>query len=274
MIRLIALDLDGTMLDPAGQVTQQVKSAIAQARSSGVKVVLSTGRSGQEAADFVCQAGCDPLAVCLGGAALIDTETQTQLRRWDMPPESGRRALALCLDREIELMIFAGDQILLDPFSKQSQLRTFPCEAFHRAAVVTDDPLAYLQRHRLPVTKIHGDWNPAAYPLKELSALPGVELTSSNGHDFELLPAGVDKGRALALLAMLYGVALEECAAVGDNENDLSMFRAVGMPIAMGNASPAAKRAAARTVADNAHNGAAQAVLSCLEGWREGGPCF
>ena len=70
MIRLIALDLDGTLLDPAGQITDETKAAIAQARQAGIKVVLSTGRSVQEAADFSAQAGCDNLSVCLGGAVL------------------------------------------------------------------------------------------------------------------------------------------------------------------------------------------------------------
>lgn len=265
MIQLIALDLDGTLLDPSGQITQATKDAIAQVRAKGIKVVLATGRSGQEAADFVRQAGCDALAACLGGAILIDTSTQTHLRRWDMPQDSGRKALELCLNKEIELMIFAGDQIVLDPFSKQSQLTTFPYEVFHRTAVVTQDPLGYLEEHQLPLTKIHGDLNPPAYPLKELAALPGLELTSSNDHDFELVPAGVSKGRTLALLSMMYGIPLDSCAAVGDSENDLSMLRAVGTPIAMGNASPIVKQTAVRVVADNAHDGVAQAILSCLD---------
>ena len=48
------------------------------------------------------------------------------LRRWDMPEESGRRVLELCLGREIELMIFAGEEIVVDPFSKESLSRTTP----------------------------------------------------------------------------------------------------------------------------------------------------
>ncbi|MFQ9473737.1 MAG: HAD family hydrolase [Oscillospiraceae bacterium] len=98
-----------------------------------------------------------------------------------------------------------------------------------------------------------------------MAALPGVSLTASNDHDFELVPAGVNKGRALALLALMWGIPLERCAAVGDSANDLEMLQAVGCPIAMGNAAPQVQAAAARTVADNSHDGAAQAILSCLE---------
>ena len=118
MIRLIALDLDGTLLDPAGRITQASKDAIARARAAGVRVVLNTGRPIQEAVWFAGEAGCDALLSCLGGAAVVDGVRGETLRRWDMPEESGRRALELCLGREIELMIFAGEEIVVDPFPR------------------------------------------------------------------------------------------------------------------------------------------------------------
>lgn len=265
MVKLISLDLDGTLLDPASRVTQETKDAIAQARKAGVRVVLNTGRSIQEGAAFAKEAGCDSLVSALGGAALADGEKGVLLRRWDMPEETAARALELCLNRNIELMIFAGEEILMDPFSKESLMRTFPSPVFHEAGVVTEDPVAYLKEHDLPLTKIHGDWNPGNYPLAELAALPGVQLTSANDHDFELVPAGVDKGKALALLAMMYGLSLQDCAAVGDSENDLGMLRVVGTPIAMGNAASQVKEAACRVAPGNAEEGVAWAIRSCLE---------
>ncbi|MCF2596808.1 Cof-type HAD-IIB family hydrolase [Pseudoflavonifractor phocaeensis] len=265
MIKLIALDLDGTLLDPSGRITPGAKEAIAQAREKGVRVVLNTGRPIPEAIWFAREAGCDNLISCLGGAALVDGSTGMVLRRRDIPEPSDRQVLELCLGRRIELMIFAGDQILLDPFSKDSLLRTYPYPAFHDNAVVTEDPLAYMEEHGLPLTKIHGDWNPSAYPLEALKALPGVELTCSNDHDFEVVAAGVDKGKTLALLAMMYGVLLQDCAAVGDSDNDLPMLKAVGTPIAMGNASAAIKEIACRTAPANGEEGVAAAILSCLE---------
>ena len=131
MIRLIALDLDGTLLDPAGRITQASKDAIARARAAGVRVVLNTGRPIQEAVWFAGEAGCDALLSCLGGAAVGDGVRGETLRRWDMPEESGRRALELCLGREIELMIFAGEEIVVDPFSKESLSRTYPFPIFY-----------------------------------------------------------------------------------------------------------------------------------------------
>ena len=153
---------------------------------------------------------------------------------------------------------------MVDPFSKASLLKTYPFPSFHDNAAVVPDPIAYLEEQGLPLTKLHGDWSPGRYPLEELAALPGVVLTSSSPHDFEVVAQGVDKGRTLALLAALYGVPLEQCAAVGDGGNDLAMLRVAGLPIAMGNAAQSVKDAAALIAPPNDREGAAWAILRCL----------
>ena len=265
MVKLIALDLDGTLLTPKGEVTQTAKDAITTAREAGIKVVLNTGRPIPEAIHFSKLAGCDALLSCLGGAALVDADKGEVLFRQDISEPSGRKALELCLNREIELMIFAGNEILLDSFSKDSLLKTYPYPVFHENAKLVEDPLSYMNDHGLPLTKIHADWNPENYPLKELGALDGVSLTSSSDHDFEVVAHGVDKGRTLARLALLYGIALQDCAAVGDSDNDLGMLRIVGTPIAMGNASEHVKEVACRMSASNEEEGVAKAILSCIE---------
>ena len=265
MIKLIALDLDGTLLDPQGQITQETKNAIAQARAEGVKVVLATGRSVQEAMNFGEEAGCDNLAVCVGGAVLADLPSGTHVRDWEMPSWVWPDALKLCLNRGIELMLFAGEKIVVDPFSKASQEKTFPDPVFHREAVVAEDPLAYLQEHDLTLLKIHGDWAPGAYPMEELKKLYGLQVFSTNGRDFEVLPAGADKGRALALLGVMYGVALDEIAAVGDSDNDLAMLKTAGYPVAMGNATQKMKDVAKFVTASNAEEGVAKAIYHILE---------
>ena len=265
MIKLIALDLDGTLLNSAEEITQETKDAISQAQAQGIKVVLATGRSVQEAMDFGAKAGCDNLAVCVGGAVLADLPSGTHVRDWEMPSWVWPEALKLCLNRNIELMLFAGDQIVVDPFSKQSQEKTFPNEVFHREAVVVEDPLAYMQEQGLALLKIHGDWNPGGYPLDELRALYGIEVISTNGRDFEVLPRNAHKGRALALLAVMYGFALDEVAAVGDGMNDAAMLEVVGYPVAMGNASPELKKMAKYVTASNDEEGVAQAIRHILD---------
>lgn len=265
MIKLISLDLDGTLLDPKGRVTDASKAAIARARAAGLRVVVNTGRSCREAAWFAREAGCDTLNASTGGALVSDGGTGEVLRRWDVPEPSGRRAVELCLGWGFDLMIFAGEEILVSSAYKRRLERYFYSPAFHAHAVVTNDPLGYMTEHNLPLTKLHGELDPAQYPLDQLAALPGVALTTSSSHDVELVAAGTDKGKALALIAQQYGIPLEECAAVGDSANDLEALRAVGLPIVMDNAPENVKAAAARTAPSNAKEGVAWAILSCLE---------
>lgn len=264
MIKLISLDLDGTLLDPGGRVTPAAKEAIARAKAAGIRVVVNTGRGCHEAVWFAREAGCDTLASSAGGALITDG-VQT-LRRRDIPEAAARRALEMVLAWDgVELMIFAGDRILVNSVYKQALETAFPFTAFHENVIVTDTPAAYMAEHGLPLIKLHGELDPSRYPIAELRSIEGVALTTSSDHDFELTSAGADKGRALALIATLYGVPLAQCAAVGDSENDLSALRAAGLPIAMGNAPQNVKDAAALTAPSNREDGAAWAVLRCLE---------
>lgn len=82
MIRMIALDVDGTLLTSNGTLTEGTVRAIRAAREQGVRVVLSTGRSAPEAVWLTRMAGCDNRAVCLGGAAIADMADGRHLRRW------------------------------------------------------------------------------------------------------------------------------------------------------------------------------------------------
>lgn len=265
MVKLISLDLDGTMLNPAGQLSPAGKAAIAKARAAGVRVVFNTGRPAPEAFAFIREANSDTLVSVLGGAAVADCASGRTVRRWDIPEPWGCRALAACLGRGIGIMTFAGETILVDSAYKALLEKIYHYPAFHEAATVTDDPLGYIAEHGLPLTKIHGDGKPETFPLKELTALEGLTLTSSSSHDFEVVGEGVDKGRALAVIAALYGVPLDQCAAVGDSDNDTAALRAVGLPIAMGNAAQSLKEIAARIAPSNSEEGAAWAILSCLE---------
>ena len=143
---LIALDLDGTALTPAHTLAPETCRAIQKARSQGVRVVIATGRSSQEAAWFAQEGGFDRLAAALGGAVVVDCETGKQLHRWDLPWNGGREVLKLCLERRLDPMIFAGEQIFLPDWSVEALARYFPQKIWERDVQLLDDPLSWLDR--------------------------------------------------------------------------------------------------------------------------------
>lgn len=264
MVKLISLDLDGTLLTPEGKITAASKEAIANARAAGRRVVINTGRPAQEGVFFAKEAGCDLLAAGAGGGQVVDGASGQIVRQWDVPAPSARRAIELCLGWDAQLMIFAGSRILVNAAYKKFLETWYPFPAFHEAITETEDFLGYMAEHGLPLVKIHGEIGAVRPPVERLAALPGVTITTSSSHDFELTAGDADKGRALAVIAERYGVPLEACAAVGDSENDLSALTVVGTPIVMDNAPEHVKAAAVRVAPSNAEEGAAWAILSCL----------
>lgn len=266
MIRMIALDVDGTLLDPEGTVTEEAAQAIRAAREQGIRVVLSTGRSVQEAVWLSGLAGCDERAVCIGGAAIADMTDGRHLHRWDIQPDAARAVLETVTGQRLACMVFAGEINLLDPCSDEFFRRTYPCPVYLDSTVVAKDPADWLHTHGQPLTKIHAEGDPAVFPplLERLRTIPGLELTSSGANNFEVVAQGVDKGRALCLLGEEWGIAPEEIAAIGDSDNDLAMLRAVGCPVAMGNAADEVKAAAVMVTDSNARNGAAKAIWKLI----------
>ena len=264
MVKLISLDLDGTLLTPQGTITQASREAIAKARAAGLRVVINTGRPVQEGVFFAKEAGCDLLVAGAGGGLIVNGGTGKTLRQWDIPTLSAQRAVELCTGWDAQLIIYAGMELLVNAAYKKYLNTWYPFPAFHEAVTVTEDFWGFMEEHRLPLVKIHGEIGPEGCPVEQLAALPDIAVTTSSTHDFELTAGDADKGRALEIIAGLYGVTLAECAAVGDSDNDLGVLRVVGTPIAMGNSSPAALAAAVRTAPSNEEEGAAWAVLSCL----------
>ena len=95
-------------------------------------------------------------------------------------------------------------------------------------------------------------------------ASPGVRVMSSADDNIEVISPLADKGRALGMLCQELGTSLDRCIAMGDSENDLEMLAAVGMPVAMGNATDEVKRLAHYITASNAEDGVAQAIYHLL----------
>lgn len=266
MIRMIALDVDGTLLTSQGVLTEGTVLAIREARAKGIRVVLSTGRSIPEAVWLTRLTGCDDRAVCVGGAVLADMTDGRHLHRWDIPDQLAAPVLELLRGKGLASMVFAGEVNLLDPFSSEFYHRTYPYPAYLDTTVVTEDPAGWLAEHGQPLTKIHAQGDPTVFPplLKALRAMPGLSLTSSGPDNFEVVADGVDKGKTLGLLAEEWGIMGEEIAAIGDSDNDLAMLRAVGYPVAMGNATEEVRRAAAFVTGSNDEEGAAQAIRRLL----------
>lgn len=264
---LIALDLDGTALNPQNTVNPAVQKAIAWARAQGVYVVISTGRICGEAAEFARMLGTDDMMVTSGGASLSLASENRCIMRLSMPWELAVQVAAVVERAGMTSMIYAGEKLLITPYEDMMVGQYQTNEGFLANRQVVSSVTEYIAQQHLSVDKIFSRTDDPVIlqqARRKMEALPAVRVVSSANDNMEISSQLADKGRALDALCRHLGTTLERCIAIGDSENDVEMMQAVGMPVAMGNATKQIKKLARYITATNEQDGVAQAIYHLL----------
>lgn len=265
---LIALDLDGTTLNPQNTISPAVKQAVAWAQERGVRIVISTGRIASEAAEFAEILGTKDDLVAAGGATLFSVAQSTYTMRISIPWEPAVRAAAVVERIGMVSMVYSGEHMLITPYDEMYFSRYKTNEGFHSNKKVVPSVAEYIANTHLSVDKMFCRSNDPVmlkHAREQICQIPGVRVMSSADDNIEVISPIADKGRALEKLCEQYGISMEHCIAIGDSENDLEMLHAVGMPVAMGNANAAVKEIAKYITETNAEDGVAKAIYHLLE---------
>lgn len=251
-IRLLALDIDGTIVDDELVVGPATKAAVTAARERGVAVSLVTGRMVASAMKFARELGLSGPVIGYQGGLIREMPVDGSGRlgkllvHTPLPPATARAIVQWCLDRGLEPHVNHLERFVLradDPHADD-----YSAFMGHRATLVPD--LVASIRH--PVTKVLAAGEP---PLPNDLAAPArahfagrADVTISHPRFLEFVAPGVSKGRAIRWLARRLRVPLGATMAIGDQWNDLEMLDEVGHGAAMPTA-PAEVRAVARYVA-------------------------
>jgi Cof subfamily protein (haloacid dehalogenase superfamily) len=259
-IRLLALDLDGTLMDDSMIIrSDRVRRAIAAAQERGVVVTLATGRMFDFLLPFAHDLGITAPLICYQGGLIQSPDADAPIYRATMDPAPMRQVLAFTARRGWHRVLYADDEVFLDE-------RRHP-ERFYRRMlgerlVWVDDLASVLRRHAPVKFLVFVDPDEAQDVLAELrrTFAGQMELTRSHARIVEGNPLGVSKGNALRRLAEHLGIPQAQVMAIGDQENDLPMIAWAGFSVAMGNASPAVRAAADWVAPPVAEEGAAEAI--------------
>ena len=260
MIRLIALDLDGTLLGPTFQVGDTDRDAVVAARDRGVLIVLNTARWYGIASRTARRLALSTPLICHNGVHVQYPDGGEELLHLRIPAAAAREIAAFCDDGGFETYTTVGGTTYMrTPYEAQIDPARLPSDMVvehDQAARVTADVTGFVVFGEEAVPAIVDAF---AARFRDTVAFP--EGISERGTPYLTITAtGADKGTALTLVCERLGVDPKDALAIGDATPDLAMFAVAGTSVAMGNGSDDVKAAADAVAPTHDESGVAWAL--------------
>lgn len=289
MYKLIAMDMDGTLLNSYGKVSLENKQAIKQALEKNIEVVLASGRIPEAIIPYAEEIEANKYLISGNGAQIYDIQNKKIIYSNYLSKEKVLETIEVCEKNSMFYSIFTNNTILTksinynvlfylnenkkNPESKQininvlddiySYVKEYQDEDFLKITICDNNEFVFKGiMNKLKTIK--------NIDILEVETMSRKEITKgSNKYEIEyyyleITKENVNKWEAIKTLIKMLGIKQEEVIAIGDNMNDIEMINGAGLGIALGNSSPRVKEYANKVVASNDENGVAQAILENL----------
>lgn len=267
VIRLIALDLDGTLLDSKKQTSAEIIKTLEDAAAKGIHIVPCTGRLYNMVPEEIKRLPFIRYVITVNGSRIYDQKEGRVIYRAEIPLETAERVLdyaqtlpaAISCSQDDFLMIDKecydrAEQMFQDPWMLQVIRRRNPIENMRQVIRQRNLPLETIQVFLADPERGEQEFDRIAEMFKMCS------VESAMSRIIEINIKNATKGNALAHLCQLLDVDLNECMAIGDEMNDISMLRMAGVGVAMGNAKDVVKSTAKWVTDSNNDDGVAKAI--------------
>jgi 5-amino-6-(5-phospho-D-ribitylamino)uracil phosphatase len=235
--RLLALDLDGTLLNDRNEISETNAEWVGRAREAGIEVCISTGRGFPSALPFAEQLRLDGPMITVNGGEIWRTPHELY-RRTLLPADMVFRLHKLALRYDTWFWAYTTERM----YNKDGWIEDEADRSWLK--------FGYYTEHLGVLTEI----------LDEIRNWSGLEITNSSPFNIEINPAGVSKAAALEEVCRMVGCKLSETVAVGDSLNDIAAIRACGLGVAMGNAQDEVKAAADVVTGTHLEDGVAHMI--------------
>lgn len=271
--KLLALDLDGTVLTPDNQITPKTVEAINEAMDRGIPVAFCSGRCKAEMAPYF---GLFPklrYVVCNNGTESFDLSTGEHIHFWGMERWLSDRIMEEAKIHDVLIQMGADGLYYLQDWTAERcpefGLANY-AELMRQTGKFVHDLVGYYFAHELPVSKINFYCTNPAERAEIIESLQADNLPlmyeSGLAGNIEMFSTKSGKGNGLSALCEHLQIPLDQVCAMGDSSNDISMLRAAGFSVAVGNAVPELKAIADAVTGDNAHDGVADAIWKYVLG--------
>lgn len=266
--KMIALDMDGTLLMSDKSVHPDTIRDIERAGEKGIHVAYCSGRAIAEIMPYVPLLPTMRYAVCMSGALVYDFEKKRSIYRRGIAREYVRQIVAAAGDDGMVHFLTDEESVALS--GQISRMADFHMgiyqSMFEQTARGVEDMAAEAERYdSLPKVNIYfrsGEARKQGY--KRLSHLP-LTFALAEETGLEMTAEGVTKAAGLKSLADNLGISMKETMGIGDADNDRAVLQAVGLSVAMGNADEDIKKLCHAITEDNDHNGVGEAIRKyCL----------
>ena len=271
-IKLVALDLDGTLFDNSSRISKRNLTAIRSITDKGIHVVISTGRPFEGIPFDQIKGTRINYAITANGSGIYEISTGKCLYENAMDEELVTPILNFLLTRDIHMDAFIGGKGYTPVQCVETAQKLTVPSSIKNYIITTrtrlDNILQFIHENQLKVQKMTLNFYPAADGIlidretvrKFLVSNPSITTVCGGYNNLEFTRADANKGVGLRKLAEILGVNPDATMAIGDTENDLAIIEAAGIGVAMGNATDAVKARADYVTTTNTKDGVAAAI--------------
>lgn len=249
--RLIALDIDGTLLSSQRKPLDSTVKALKTLREAGHLVIIATGRSRLLAGEVIHQLGCTNYIICNGSAAFLDHE---QIYKHTLDREALTRMIKFASDRQVDIALFGLDSFArVTNFDEPKVLEAM--ESFGQKA--PEFEADYFSQHEVYQGCAFYD---QSMDEEFQAAFPEFRLVRWHKNSVDIIPNPGSKAQTILALAKKVGIKPENIITFGDGNNDIEMLNLAGTGVAMGNAATHVKEAANLVTDTNDQDGIYKAL--------------
>lgn len=266
MIKLVAIDIDGTLVNEEKIMTEKVKNTIHKAMDQGIKIVICTGRPIEGIKPYLEELGMfkeDDFVISQNGAVITRTDTGEIIEMWPFENESIKELYAFGKDFSADFLIMNEEHFYLITSDEET--------VAIRPALQGEGETVRMVVETTTLANLKGDYVKALFfgdtaEIDEVeAALPAefrqlFSVTRSQDYLLEMGAKGINKGTALMKLAEDLGIKRDEVMAIGDGNNDYEMIQAAGLGVVMENGTDYLKSVAKEMTLSNENDGVAHAL--------------